>query len=222
MVFSPASLILTNYYLGVRHFYFGDFILIRLLFLFIAINIAGCANIQLREENSSFAQNNMGYIAGSFLNSHRNTQGRMALELKNTSTKKSYFIELQQPKNHQVIELFPFEEGEYEISNFLQLGGVGDIGSRFLIEDKISSRKFNILPGQIQYIGHFDGKSNSTAYGFSAFTTTGFSLRYVYKSLEEVKSNINELYPGYKELQVIPLLYSGYKGEQIIPPSFFY
>lgn len=185
------------------------------------MNIAGCANIQLREESSNFAQNNMGYIAGSFLNSHRNTQGRMALELKNTSTNKSYFIELQQHKNYQVIELFPFEEGEYEVSNFVQLGGVGDIGSRFLIEDKISSQKINILPGQIQYIGHFDGKSNSTAYGFSVFTTTSYSLRYVYKPLEQIKNNINELYPGFRELQVITLLYSGYKGEQIIPPSFF-
>lgn len=151
----------------------------------------------------------MGYIAGQFLNSYRESFARMALEIHNTSTNDSFFIELQQPKNHSQIEIFPFKEGSYKISNLVEMGGIGDVGKRIPIKDPDLSQSFSVRTGAITYIGHFDGKSTNDINSIILVGTfgwvdsnSGYGFTVVNEDIAKISEQIASIYNGFNSLSI--------------------
>jgi hypothetical protein len=172
--------------------------------------LSGCANnIQIRSGFTAAPTNDTGYIAGGFLNSYRESFARMALEIHNTSTNESFFIELQQHKNHSQIEIFPFKEGSYKISNLVEMGGIGDVGKRVPIKDQYLSKSFSVKTGAITYIGHYDGKSTNDINSIVVVgtfgwvdTNSGYGFTVVNEDTTKVLEQIAAIYTGYSSLSV--------------------
>ncbi|WP_299975658.1 hypothetical protein [uncultured Pseudoteredinibacter sp.] len=172
--------------------------------------LSACANnIQDRSGFGTTPASNVGYIAGGFLNSYRESFARMALEIHNTSTNESFFIELQQPKNHSDIEIFPFSEGSYRLSNLVEMGGIGDVGKRVPIKDPDLSQPFLVKTGAITYIGHFDGRSTNEinsifVVGTSGWvdTNSGYGFTVVNEEAAKVSEQIAKIYRAYSSLNV--------------------
>ena len=182
----------------------------RLLSILALVVLSGCAtNIQTRQDATSGPDESLGYLAGGFINSYRESFARMALEVHNVDNSEAVLIELQQPKNAVPLELFPLQPGTYKISNLVEMTGIGEVGGRIPIEHDDLSVPFKVAAQTVTYIGHYDGQSTNkvTSVTFTgtvgwADTNSGYAFQMVNQPLDEVKVLITDQYPAFGNLVI--------------------
>ena len=182
----------------------------RILSILALVVLSGCAtNIQTRQDAASGPDDSLGYLAGGFINSYRESYARMALEIHNVDTGEAVLIELQQPKNAVPLELFPLESGTYKISNLIEMTGIGEVGDRFPIEHENLSIPFQVAAQTVTYIGHYDGRSTNkvTSTTFTGTvgwvdTDSGYAFQMVNRPVDEVEDLITDEYPAFGNLEI--------------------
>lgn len=129
-----------------------------LLLLTILLNSCVVRNIQKNTDYFPNGQENLGYIIGSFYYPKRNSAIRLAIELLNKKTNEEYLIELRRPSEYHGLEVYPFPPGEYVISNFVRLSGIGELNSKLEVWVIEIRKPFRAEKNHIVYIGHYEGK----------------------------------------------------------------
>ena len=177
--------------------------------LIIIIFLSGCVSFQKAELPNSSPKAEMSYLAGSFFHSYRESFFRMSIELKNLTTKETFLIDLKLEGDYKGLEIFPFPKGRYQLINLVETDAMGGIRTRFKITDPELSKPFDIMPNQIQYIGHYDGKNTNRVasavplfIGVSFQMSRGYSFSAHNSYQNDIEENISNKYPYWDSMPI--------------------
>lgn len=138
-----------------------------LTILVLVFFLSGCVvnNIQKSGSQTLVHQDGQSYIVGSFLLTKKNSAIRLAIEIVNVETNKEYLIELKLPEDNPGMEAFEFPPGEYKLTNFVRLTGIGELIARHEIAIPTLAMPFELRPNEVVYVGNYDAKTNRDKLG---------------------------------------------------------
>lgn len=187
----------------------------KYILIFVLFLVVGCTTPTARIMTNADAEMDKAYLAGSFINSYRESYARLAVEVNEVSKGNSILIELQQPSNYQKIDIIPAEPGTYKIKKLVRLAATGGVNSTTEITHEFMGAPFKIEAGKIYYLGHFDGRSTNDITAFSVIggavwssADRTHSLSLHQENIQNIKILIQKVYPNFKEYsveQVFPL-----------------
>ena len=180
-----------------------------------------CANLQQSTSGNAKPEASKAYLAGSFLNSHRESFARLALEVKCKSETRALHIELNQPENYHGLELCAVEPGECQMEGLGLMGGVGDLADVAPFSNQEMSKSFVVKAGTVYYLGHYDGMSTydtSSAETFGGFAWVSGGISRAVKvsrwDTAKIENAINSTYPSFSELEVVGVFNTSQHGQR--------
>lgn len=190
----------------------GDDRTLTFIFIFFIPILTGCTPSLSRGKTPEFPDLKMGYIAGSFKHSYRESHLQMGLKITNLSKKRfnRITLKLQPTEQYKAIDLYAVEPGVYKLLSLNILSKIGSEFDQHNILPPYMQKTINIQAGKIYYLGNFEGKTSGNYWKFKIRASNPYAMgpyscdiKFSKSSLDEVGNTIVSFYPNYSSLPLI-------------------